>query len=369
MLLGCTGEPAPLEGGALVAATHECARCHSAPGVLTEEPQARNCVGCHQAIFAGAFDETHRPEGVARWKENVRSLRYAPSLVGVGRLRADWLDNYLSSPHDLRPGLPASMPRLTLDAGERQALVSWLGADTRAVTTHTRGDPDAGLALMEARGCGSCHVYSGSGTLADPPPESVASILAPDLRHARERLSAETLLAWLDDPAALKADTLMPAPGLSAAERDDVAAALLRAPLAAPAAHAVPERLPPLSQPVSFFDVEEAVFHKVCWHCHSDPDGNNGDGGPGNTGGLGYGGVGLDLGTREGVLRGMCRADGTCRSVLEGDPPLLVEAMRRRHQELAGQPAARPGMPLGLPPMTAEQIQLVDTWIQQGAPP
>ena len=29
----------------------------------------------------------------------------------------------------------------------------------------------------------------------------------------------------------------------------------------------------------------------------------------------------------------------------------------------------RPGMPLGLPPLSAEQIQLVETWIAQGTPP
>ena len=201
------------------------------------------------------------------------------------------------------------------------------------------------------------------------PPDSAAPHLAPDLRHVRERMAPSTLLAWLASPADLKPDTLMPTPSLSPEEREDVAAALLRAPLAVPPPPDLPERLPLLETPVTYAEVEEAVFHRVCWHCHSDPDGNGGDGGPGNTGGLGYAGVGLDLGSRESILAGIRLPDGQRQSVLTGDPPLLVEVMLRRHRELAGQPEARPGMPLGLTPMSPTQIQLVESWIAQGSPP
>lgn len=130
-----------------------------------------------------------------------------------------------------------------------------------------------------------------------------------------------------------------------------------------------PRRLPVLTRPVSYAEVEAAVFHKVCWHCHSDPAGNNGDGGPGNTGGLGYDGVGLDLGTRSGILRGKQTPDGHRQSIIDGPEPVLLTVLWRRHQELAGTFSPRPGMPLGFPPLSPEQIQLVESWIAQGTPP
>jgi hypothetical protein len=47
----------------------------------------------------------------------------------------------------------------------------------------------------------------------------------------------------------------------------------------------------------------------------------------------------------------------------------LVAVLLARHKELAGQvtPGLR-GMPLGLPALSAEQIQLVESWIAQGRP-
>jgi hypothetical protein len=49
--------------------------------------------------------------------------------------------------------------------------------------------------------------------------------------------------------------------------------------------------------------------------------------------------------------------------------PWLVAAMYARHVEVAGgKVEGVRGMPLGLPPMTLEEIQLVETWISQGRP-
>lgn len=364
LLVACTSAPSkPLAAGPVVpdvVARLECARCHDAPGKLADEPRERDCTGCHQAIFEGAFDKTHKAEAVARWKRRVHSLRYVPSLTGTARLQADWLDAFLQQPHDVRPGLPAMMPRLPMSDDERAALLVWLDAAPPDAAPETRGDPDAGLALLSARGCGACHTYSGTSAFDTPPPMGITGVLAPDLRHTRARMAPSAILSWLEDPAAVKPDTLMPTPALSEAERLDVMAALTRTPLDAPVAWEVPEPLPLLERPVTYAEVEEAVFHHVCWHCHSDPDGNGGDGGPGNTGGFGYAGAGLDLGSRDAILAG---------GATEGSPPLLVEAMVRRHRELAGQPGERPGMPLGLPPMSPEKIQLVASWIDQGCPP
>ena len=123
-----------------------------------------------------------------------------------------------------------------------------------------------------------------------------------------------------------------------------------------------------LERKVGFLEVYEKVFARVCQHCHSTPSNENqGDGGPGRSGGFGYDGVGLDLSNYMNVLAGRVDAKGQRISVLEGDPPPIVAAMLRRHQEIAGQSTTSPGMPLGLEPIDPVSIQLVETWIAQGA--
>jgi hypothetical protein len=63
---------------------------------------------------------------------------------------------------------------------------------------------------------------------------------------------------------------------------------------------------------------------------------------------------------------------GERRSVfetLDDGTPRLVAALLARAAEEAGQPDPRVrGMPLGLPALPPEDIQLVETWIAQGRP-
>jgi hypothetical protein len=119
-----------------------------------------------------------------------------------------------------------------------------------------------------------------------------------------------------------------------------------------------------------------------------DPAINNGDGGAGNTGGLSYAGKRLALESYAGLKRGLLR-DGRRVSVTapgpNGEPPLLLSALLRRHREAARdqRPAfadhagltaaappdpAAPGMPLGLPALGVTQLGLIKTWLAQGAP-
>jgi hypothetical protein len=49
--------------------------------------------------------------------------------------------------------------------------------------------------------------------------------------------------------------------------------------------------------------------------------------------------------------------------------PRLVRALLARHDEEAGAVSgAVRGMPLGYPPLSPEDIQLVESWIAQGRP-
>ena len=97
-----------------------------------------------------------------------------------------------------------------------------------------------------------------------------------------------------------------------------------------------------------------------------------GDGGPGNTGGFGFKGRGFSVTTYADVASGVLDDQGNRRSVfapLPNGTPRLLAVLLARHKELAGEqaPGLR-GMPLGLPPLSAEQIQLVESWIAQGRP-
>lgn len=145
-------------------------------------------------------------------------------------------------------------------------------------------------------------------------------------------------------------------------------------------------KIPDRAQPATWDQIYEGILGKICIHCHMQPESNNDDGGAGNNGGLGYAGVRLELETYEGVKRGLFR-DGRWISILKperpGEPPLILAALLRRHQEARrdfrlpyadaplgpkGTDAARPGMPLGLPPLSVEQISLIKSWLAAGAP-
>jgi hypothetical protein len=243
----------------------------------------------------------------------------------------------------------------------------------------TGANPGAGRALIEAKGCGSCHEFSGVSPLPTRPNPASASDktkkgiqLAPDLRHARDRFRLDGIVDWLLQPAALKTDTTMPSHSLTKTEARDIAAYVLRAELA-PSSPSPPVGRPPLlSRRVTYQEVEKKVLGVTCRHCHTDPDSAGGDGGPGNTGGFGFRPRGLDLSTYGSMAAGYLDDSGERRSVFSKDEhgvPSLVAALLARHDESAGsaKPAAR-GMPLGLPAVALEDIQLVDTWISQGRP-
>lgn len=163
----------------------------------------------------------------------------------------------------------------------------------------------------------------------------------------------------------------MPPTGLNPAETQDLAAFLWAQPSAPPASTPF-ERLPVLKRKVRFKEVSDRVFRKLCWHCHSQPDFALGDGGPGNTGGMGFKGLGLDLSTYTGISRGMQGPTGRRESIFAKDDegtPRLIRSLLARHTEEGGTKVDGVlGMPLGFPALPAEDIQLIESWVAQGRP-
>jgi hypothetical protein len=207
----------------------------------------------------------------------------------------------------------------------------------------------------------------------DPITLALGQMLAPDLSHARKRLRSAAVVQWLTDPAKLMPSATMPKIPMTEQEILDVAAFVVQTPLGAVAAEPIPARLAVLDREVAYEEVDARIFHKTCRHCHSDPEQVIGDGGPGYSGGFGFRKRALDLNSYEGIASGSLGDDGKRHSLFEkmtDGTPRIVAHLVARHAETAGKPVAGVrGMPLGLPALPLEDIQLLETWIAQGRKP
>lgn len=370
--------------GAALVERFECNRCHEGAGLAVPTPD-KGCVKCHAMIVSGAFEAP--PDILHRWQANIVDLVAVPSLASVGqRLRRDWVRDFLVHPHDLRPGLTATMPRFAMAPHEAEAIAAWLVPDAVEPVDRERwfAWPSRGRRVLETRGCTTCHPMSGVEPLQIAPVRvkldeaelARGVMLAPDLRHVRVRFRRDALVAWLMDPPAQKPGTPMPKLDLSRVEAEDVAAYLLDTPIGPPEAKPVPARLPVLERRVAFAEVSARVFHKICWHCHAEPDLALGDGGPGNTGGFGFAARRVNLRDYASIMAGGLDDQGQRKSLfrkvedgpLAGTPKLLAHLLARQIEEVGDTVPGIRGMPLGLRSMSPEDIQLVESWIAQGRP-
>jgi mono/diheme cytochrome c family protein len=378
--VNANGPGDPAKGKELVG-TFQCNRCHEGTGHASA-PQNKHCVQCHKDIMEDRFSGG-TAASMARWKPRVKEYADAPSLEATGkRFSRKWVENYLLAPTDLRPHLHQFMPRLDISKEQAKDIAAYLvpDADGPASTTAVaKADLGKGRQLLESKGCGACHAMTGVAAVPSSNPPAMgakefdrAHKLAPDLRFARDRMSADKMIAWLKDPKAVKADSAMPKIALTDAEIVDVAGYLLTVELAAPPPPKKIERLPVLTRKVTFKEVDEKVFHRTCWHCHSEPDYAIGDGGPGNSGGLGFKPKGLNLSDYNGIAAGFLDEKGERASVFTKEDktgiPRLVLALTNRHEEVNGNDGPVRGMPLGYDPLPLEDIQLVESWIAQGRP-
>jgi cytochrome c2 len=265
------------------------------------------------------------------------------------------------------------MPRLDLTRDQARDIAAYLASATvlPPPVAVREGDVARGRLVAESRGCPSCHAFSGVSGWPSARSSGAAAELAPDLRHARERLSRDRLGSWLENPAAVKPDTLMPNLALTEAERADVSAFILQVSLE-PSSESAFVRLPVLERRVSYSEVDSRVFSVTCRHCHSNSEVAFGDGGPGYDGGFGFAPRRIDLSSHRGIASGMLDPENERQSLFsptKSGAPRLLAALLVRHREERGvvDPDVR-GMPLGLPALTAEQIQLVESWIAQGRP-
>ncbi len=370
-------------GKALVA-RFECNRCHLGTGD-TPQPFDRDCARCHRAVAAGTLPFPR--ERLDAWRKATRHFIHTPSLATVGTtLRATWIAKFLVEPEKVRTHQEEWMPRLPLTEVQAHDIAAFLTAGAAEPAAATKGDAARGADVVARKGCLVCHAFTGAKAPSAVLMPAVAADelargmeLAPDLRLVRTRVRPDVLAQWIRDPRSLRKDATMPTLDLTEEESRDAAAYLLEVPLA-PAPSTPPfVRLPVLTRPVRFEEVATRVFRASCAHCHADAAlARQADPGPGSTGGFGFARRGVQLlsyaGTQAGYLpSGVPRRRSllTPESELEslGDSR-LVAALVARHEEVAGRPVKTVrGMPLGLPPLDAESIQLVETWVSQGGLP
>lgn len=365
-----------------------CVSCHAIPGV---EANARTgCVSCHQQLERRATSAFQRGP-------RAQHFLATPDLGFVTRrLEREYLVRFLMDPHDVRPELGESMPRLPVTERDARAIVAYLTDKARhgaraipSSPAPNRSNVARGRAVFASAGCGGCHALGNADPgfeLPEPARRALGAQyrLAPNLRFVRDRMSPDAALAWILDPTSIDPRAHMPKPEIS---RDDAIAVRDYLFFASPGAAASAPRVPraadlaPLDRQVRFADVRR-VFAQSCIHCHAHTTN------AGTTTGLGFSATALDLSTAAGVRAGALRADGTRVSILEpgagGSLAPLVARLVRRHEEARRDvmprrrdtldPAIRPerdaapvGMPLGLPPVSRDDIRLVATWIAQGA--
>ncbi len=378
--------PGDAKRGRKLAEKFECQRCHEVPG-LPEIKYTSHCTTCHQRVLDGQFK--HNKEN-KRWTKNVAHLNVVPSLAAIGkRFHYSWIVRFLLNPYDLRPNLVPSMPRLALEPQEARDIATWLVESTRGKLKDdvkkskellAKTDLTAGRKVIEEKECGSCHLFGGVAALPNknPAPKGTkietrpAVMLATNLRHARDQTSPALLVPWLANPLKLKAETLMPETPMSPTETRNIIAYIITAKLTPEPKYTIPKRLPPLERRVGYEEVAKRVLDITCRHCHGNPDVALGDGGPGNTGGFGFPERGVDLTSYQQVQSGRLNEDGERESIfikMKDGTPRFIAGLWARHSELAGKPNPDiRGMPLGLPPLPAEDIQLVETWVAQGRP-
>ena len=169
-----------------------------------------HCFDCHKGL------QRHEIGGMPELNRRAPDL-----LAGAGRLRADWIVDWILDPQRLRnrTSMPRLLHGLPAELAERQAvdLVAYLLTQSpRKVTDKDvgAGSVERGEALFEDRGCIGCHRFS-------PPGESDEWDRL-SLHFVAAKFHAGALARFLVDPEQHYAWTAMPNLGLTLMEAADL---------------------------------------------------------------------------------------------------------------------------------------------------
>ncbi|MDP3920068.1 MAG: c-type cytochrome [Candidatus Omnitrophota bacterium] len=199
-----------------------CTKCH---GGVVDVPQAPKLAEGRRLARTYGCAGCHKIEGFEKqWK-------VGPSLEHVqSKLEPDWIIRWLMNPKEFRAS--TKMPRIfhlenTSDvksAEKSDASIAGIAAylmknsDPIALgSLPTKGNPEAGEALVKEVGCLGCHTAAGVD----------ANNFGPELTGLGSKVTPEWLYAWLKDPKHYSSETRMPNMRLSNEEAAHITAYLL----------------------------------------------------------------------------------------------------------------------------------------------
>jgi cytochrome c5 len=387
----------------------ECTRCHTIDDL---EPAARpaHCVSCHVFLDGLSPGDRHwqtlssryGEDTLRRYQRNIHHFEAVPDLTGIARrLRPEFIRTFVAAPFDVRPTMEETMVRVRVTDDELRAIVRYFAAVAEVADPYTDRDPPAapalvrddarvarGRQLFQERGCNVCH-YVGNIDLGRTEAQiragGTAAMLAPNLRFVRDRMHPDVVVDWILDPQRIAPGTPMPNLHVGREDAEVIRDFLWFAdPELEPTPEKAPFVLPPaVPRQVSWEEVDERVLGRVCVHCHMND--HERDRGPGNQGGWGWPGEHVRFRTYEMLVAGMPGIEDRNWSLMEtwqdANMPILLEVMLRRRDEERRDHVLpfhdherpeyadhEPGMPMGLPSMTDEEIGIVRAWIEQGCP-
>jgi cytochrome c len=166
------------------------------------------CVNCHSSTVA----------------EHSQHLKLAPNLTNVGsRLRLGYIAQYLSDPHQLKPG--TTMPNVLggMADSEKQSSIEAISAFLESTGANPRAPRVGRNAILRGErlykeiGCAVCHAMpDGSGSS-----QTTISLL-----NVADKYTANGLALFLKDPHAVRPSDRMPAMHLSDEEAREIASFL-----------------------------------------------------------------------------------------------------------------------------------------------
>jgi cytochrome c2 len=179
-----------------------------------------NCQGCHKLGEKGGTIQAVVADQLAKSGGEVeQASALSPPLlynhvakVGEGsRVQTPWLHAFLKDPQNkIRPWLELRMPSFDFSEEQANTVTHFFAALDRVPYPYEpkpqlqAANVAAGKDLFNRWQCVKCHVVAGKLPNQDP------SNMAPDLANVPQRLRADWLTLWLQDPGRVQPGTRMP---------------------------------------------------------------------------------------------------------------------------------------------------------------
>ena len=162
-------------------------------------------LGCHGCHLADGFQD---------------AKKVGPGLLRIAsKVNATWLYKWVKNPKEYLPN--TRMPNFGFDSKDALAVTAYLMASSEkgyhVANKFKGGDVQNGKELFRTVGCQACHSLNGQGEK-----------FAPDLSNIGNKVNADWLVSWIDNPAHYNPRSKMPNLRIGIENATDVAAYLIQ---------------------------------------------------------------------------------------------------------------------------------------------